>query len=142
MDFATFLKAIKKSWWLIVGMMLLGAAAGVVRVSVSDPLYASTVLFFVSTPTETTGAPLQADLFAQRRINSYLHLLGTEGFAERVIAASGVDSTVGEVESAISGSSESNTVLLTVRVVASTPERALALATGVKLKVPVAFGLV
>ena len=48
-----------------------------------------------------------------------------------MLAASGLDSTVDEVRSALSGSAEQNTVLLTVQVLESSPERAQALATGV-----------
>jgi capsular exopolysaccharide synthesis family protein len=97
----------------------------------SAPAYQSSVTYFVSTPTESTGTPLQADQYAQRRINSYVLLLDTEEFAKDVITVSGIDRTIGQVQAAISGSADVNTVLLTATIVDTSPEASVAIAGAV-----------
>ncbi len=131
MDLPTYLKAIRKSWWIVVVLVLAGTAGGVLMTARATPAYVSTVTFFVATPTESTGTPSQAQLYAQRRINSYMQLLKTQDFARQVIAKSGVDLSVAQVQAGIDSSTDLNTVLLTVTATNEVPQRSLAIATAV-----------
>lgn len=131
MDLRTYGKAIRQSWWILLLLVVLGAAGGAFVTLQATPAYVSTVTFFVSTPTETTGSPIQAQQYAQRRINSYVQLLDSEDFARSVITSSGVPLSVGAVQSAISARTDLNTVLLTVNSTASDPAVSLSLATAV-----------
>jgi len=51
----------------------------------ATPKYESSVTFFVSTPPNADGTALQADQYAQRRVNSYVGLLTSERLAQQII---------------------------------------------------------
>lgn len=125
MDLQSYLRAVRRSWWLIVLACVVGAGLGGAAAALATPQYRSSVVFFVSTPTDRTGTAFQADQFAQRRVNSYVGLLTSDELAQRVVAASGTDESVAAVRSAISASADLNTVLLTASVTTSSPERSV-----------------
>ena len=130
MDLHQYITALRKGWWIILVCAALGTgAAALVNVN-ATPQYASTVTFFISTPTEGGTSPLAADQFATRRITSYVGLLSSDVTAQRVLDDTGVDLSVGQVSARISGDSDLNTVLLTATVTDSSPERSLLIAEG------------
>lgn len=131
MDLRTYGAALRRSWWIVLLIVVAGAGAGVLMTLRATPQYQSTVQFFVSTPSDSTGTPYQSQLYAQRRINSYLQLLDSEDFANRVIATSGVTLTTGQVQSAISATTDLNTVLMTATVTDSVADRSLSMARAV-----------
>lgn len=125
------LAAIRKGWWLIVVCMLLGLGAAFAYNLRATPQYASTVTFFVSTPTGDGTSPLAADQFATRRITSYVGLLSSDVVAQRIVQDKGLTVDPADVASAIEGQADLNTVLLTATVTASSPELSLQIAQGV-----------
>lgn len=130
MDLRSYARALRKGWWIILLCACLGIAGGALVTLRATPQYASSVTWFVSTPTEGGTSPLAADQFATRRITSYVGLLSADVTAQSVIDETGVDLTVSQVSSRISGDADLNTVLLTATVVDSSPERSLLIAQG------------
>lgn len=126
-----YVTALRKGWWIIVLAGLLGLAGAFVINVQATPQYASSVTFFISTPTDGGASPLAADQFATRRITSYVGLLSSDVMAQRVIERSGVDLNVGQVKSRIVGDADLNTVLLTATVTDSSPDRSLAIAQAI-----------
>ena len=51
MDLRQYVAALRKGWWIIVIAIILGTAAGAFVNFRATPQYASTVTFFISTPT-------------------------------------------------------------------------------------------
>lgn len=130
MDLRQAVNAVRKGWWIVLVAMILGVAGAVGVTIKTTPQYASTVSFFVSTPTNEGSSALSADQFATRRITSYVGLLTSDVVANRIASATSVDMTPAQIASAISGEADLNTVLLTATIKATTPERSLLLATG------------
>lgn len=144
MDFRTYLKALRRSWWIIVVAVLLGIAGAVGVTLRATPQYASTVTFFVGTPTANGGTPLQADEFAVRRVNSYMSLLSSDLVAQKLLDqlgdrlndGTGAKPSVAALSKEITGSSDVNTVLLTATVTDSLASRSLVLATALASQFP------
>lgn len=130
MDLRQYWVAIRKSWWIILLVALLGVAGGFLVTLRATPQYASTVTFFISTPASGGTSPLAADQFATRRITSYVGLLSSDVTAQAVIDKTGVDLTVKQVRSAITGDADLNTVLLTATVTDPSPDQSLLIAQG------------
>lgn len=130
MDLRQYGRALRKGWWIIGLCAVLGVGAAALFNLRATPQYASSVTWFVSTPTEGGTSALAADQFATRRITSYVGLLGSDVTANAVIDETGVDLDASQVSSRIAGNADLNTVLLTATVVDSSPERSLRIAQG------------
>lgn len=131
MDLRSYLRAVRRRWWLVFIVAALGACGGIAVNVHASPLYASRVTFYVSTPASTNGNALEADQFAQRRTNSYVQLLSSEDLANKIITSNDLDVTRGQVMGEISGSARVNTVLLVATVRDPKPARSLRIATAV-----------
>ena len=131
MDLHGYVQAVRKYWWLVLLMTGLCVGASIVLTYTATPQYESSVTFFVSTSANADGTALQADQYAQRRVNSYVGLLTSEKLAQSVIDNAHLDMTVSQVTGSIAAAADLNTVLLTATVTNSSPERALAIATAI-----------
>lgn len=130
LDMRSYIRAIRKSWWLVLLLAVLGLGAGALITAKATPQYQSSITWFASTPANQDGTALQADQYAQRRVNSYVGLLSSEKLADLVVAkVPGVNRN--QVESSITASADLNTVLLSATVTASSPDTSLAIATAV-----------
>lgn len=124
-------RALRKSWWLIIIVALLGLGAAIAQNERSTRQYASTVTFYVSTPSDAAGGnAFQANQYAVARIASYVKVLTSDRLAGMIMAA---DPSIGldtkKISSEISGSSDIDTVFLTATVVDPDAQRSLRIAT-------------
>lgn len=125
MDLRQYLKAMRKFWWVILIPAVLGAAFGAFSAARQEPVYQGSVTFFVRTTGEgTANGQFAGDQFAQRRVNSYVALLSTERLADRIIEATGLDLTTGQLRGMIGASGDVNTVLLDGTVTSASEEEA------------------
>ncbi|CAD5991113.1 polysaccharide biosynthesis tyrosine autokinase [Agreia sp. COWG] len=127
----TYLRAITTGWWIVVMTLIVGLGLASAYNSISKPVYSSSVKFFVSTQTGADQSPLQADEFAQRRINSYVQLLTSEAMIEQVIQTAKLDLSVPQLTSMISAYSDPETVLLGVEVRDTDKQRSFEIAKAV-----------
>jgi capsular exopolysaccharide synthesis family protein len=137
MDLRGYLRAIRKGWWIVLVVTLLGAGEGVLANERATPIYAGHVTFYVSTPSSTgNSSALSADQFAQDRANSYVQLLSSERLARAIIAATRLNLTAGQVMGEITGTAQLNTVLVKATVKDPTPSRALRIASALATQFP------
>jgi len=114
----------------IVLFTVLGVAAGVLIIVVSPERYESTVTFFVASPSRADNV-LQADEFAQRRINSYVGVIRSERMAEAIVDDTVVPLDPKDVSRMITASADPETVLLRVSVTDVSPERSELIAASI-----------
>jgi capsular exopolysaccharide synthesis family protein len=112
---------------------VLGILLGLLATTGAKPMYRASVTFFVTTSGGESGpnAQVNSDEFAQRRVNSYLKLLGTDRLAEMVVAAADVQVTAGQVEGMIGAKGDIDTVLFTATVTSASKELATSVADAV-----------
>jgi capsular exopolysaccharide synthesis family protein len=117
MDLQQYLHALRTYWWVVALPVVVGLGFGLFTASRAEPEYRASVTFFVATSGEQGAqSAVQGDEFAQRRVNSYVELLSTDSLANKVIDASGLPLTPGQVKAMIGADSDIETVLLTATV--------------------------
>lgn len=121
-DLRTHLEALARFWRSVAVVALIGVAAALVLSLTAQPTYQSRTTFFVSA-TDTTNSALQADEFAQRRINSYVGFINSEQMATIVLEETGLPLQPVEISDMISASVDPETVLLTVTVTDTSTQR-------------------
>ncbi|WP_111767657.1 polysaccharide biosynthesis tyrosine autokinase [Nakamurella deserti] len=132
MDLQAYFRIIRKNWWVIALLAVLGVGAATAYNETSTPRFESDVTFYVSTPTDAAGGnAFQANQYAVAKIESYNKLVKSDALAERLIARTGLDLSPSEVAGMLSAASDLNTVLITVTVVDSSRDRSLQLADAV-----------
>jgi capsular exopolysaccharide synthesis family protein len=122
-DLRDCLRAIRRRWWLVAGTVVLALGAGWVASALTVPLYASSVTFFVSTPSRAVTDSYQGGLFSQQRVKSYADLLVGDRLARAVAADGEVGLTPPEIQARVSARAIPDTVLLQATVTDSDPER-------------------
>lgn len=116
LDLRTHLLALRRFWKSVLVCTLAGLAAAFGASWLTQPQYETRTTFFVATQSSAGSSALQADEFAQRRINSYVGVINSERLAQIVIDDTGVPMTTAEVSATISASVDPDTVLMTVTV--------------------------
>lgn len=127
---ADHLRAVRKYWWIVLLALIASVGSSALLTSRITPQYASTVTFYITASTDT-GTALQADEFAQRRINSYVGVLTSDLLAERIRTEGDIDLTAAQISNRISAVANAETILLTATVIDSSPERAQAISTAI-----------
>lgn len=130
MDFRAYLTALRRYWWIAVLTTVLGVCGAGVAYRLTPPTYASTVTFYVGTPTQNGINPQSSNAFAEARVNSYVVLISSERVAKAVLGRTGVDLTATQVMGRMSAEAELNTVVVNATVHDSNQERASILAQG------------
>jgi capsular exopolysaccharide synthesis family protein len=95
---------------------LVAVGAGAIVTLQTPSKYESTVTFFVRTPAEQIGGAYQGDQFAQKRVNSYVQLLGSVRLAQLVLTDTQSTLSANNISNRITAKGDPNTVLLTATV--------------------------
>ncbi|MCW2594351.1 MAG: capsular exopolysaccharide family [Jatrophihabitans sp.] len=136
MDFHRYMRAIRKSWWIIVLLMVVigGLAYGYSKRQ--TPIYSSKLTFYVGSPALADSSANATNQFAQDRATSYAKLLSSDRLAQMITDAPGVGATTRQVAGEISATAQLNTVLIDVQIHDASPARALAIGRAVGLSFP------
>jgi len=115
---------------VVVGLSIALGALFTLR---ETPMYASSVTFFVTTPSgdTTTANAYTGGLFSQQRIASYADLLQGDRLASAVLQDTRLPMTPGQLQHEITASSAPGTVLLTATVTDPSPRRAQFIASAI-----------
>jgi len=127
-DLRTYMRAVRKLWWIVLVFVLLGTAAGGLLAFTGTRTYESSVTFFVATPTSNSDSTFNASQFGTERVNSYVGLATSDRLASMIVGDLGLNESPQALASRISASAPLNTVLLTVKVKDSSGPKSLAIA--------------
>ncbi len=142
MELSAYLRALRKKWWvvLIVTVIGVGAAAGFAWRTPTK--YASSVTFFVDT-TKATGTGnnyYNDDLWAQSRVNTYLSLLSSQRLGTLIAREPGINLTAKQITGEITATTAPSTVLITATVTDTSSQRSLKIAEAVAKDFTVLIG--
>ena len=130
MELRGYLDALRLRWWLLAGLTVLGAVAGLAAFLLTPPVYASTVTFYVSVPPTAGGSSATATQYAQAKVSSYVTLVTSEEAARRVVADQGLSASPSSVASSVTASAQLNTTVLTATVRSGSRDFSVAVARG------------
>ena len=85
LDLRGHVSALRRFWRSIVLCTVAGIGVAVVASLLAQPTYEADMTFFVASSADRSNTPLQADEFAQRRINSYVGVINSERLAEVIV---------------------------------------------------------
>lgn len=135
MDVSQLRAAVRRTWWLPLVGLLVGGVVALLVTSVQRNVYESTTTFLVEGAREDVS-PLQAVQLAERRAPSYVRLIESPDFAERVVEALELDVSPTELRQSIDASTTDDTVLIDVTVTDASPARAQLIAQSVGEQLP------
>ena len=121
MKLSDYARALMRGWWVLLLCVLLGVGGALGVTALIQPLYQSTVTFYVVAPSTERQSALQSDELVRGRITAYAALLTSEQFVDRLVSASSLELSPGVVKDSISAFGDPDTLTLTVNV--KDPER-------------------
>lgn len=128
MDLREVLRASRRHWWLVVTCLGLALATVGLLTILATPQYATSVTFFVTTPSQGLTDAYQGGLFSQQRVKSYASLLAGDRLAQSIAADTSFGLTPQEVQERVSARVVPDTVLLEATVTDASKKRSLDLA--------------
>ncbi|MHA7304964.1 tyrosine-protein kinase domain-containing protein [Arthrobacter sp. TMN-49] len=131
MELSEVVRALGRRWWIIAATLAAGIAISLGSIAATQPVYRSSVGFFVVAPTADRLSALEADNLVRGRITSYASLVTSDRFLEQIVAATGDGVTKAQAANSISAFGDPTTLLLKVEVNDVDPQRSLAMATAV-----------
>lgn len=137
MDLQNYLRALRRRWWVVVLVVLLGAGLGMLKTVLSTKVYAATMTFYVATPHSTIDNAFASSQFAQDSANTYALLLSSDRLARQVKDTAHIGLSAGDLSSEISGSAELNTVLVNAEIRDTDVVRLRRIADGVARQFPI-----
>ncbi|MCT1435503.1 polysaccharide biosynthesis tyrosine autokinase [Dietzia maris] len=131
MDLRDLLSIVRARWAVVVAAVLAGGLLALAVSLVLTPVYQAKIQFYVTVAGgENAAAAYQGSLGAQQRVQSYAALVESTEIAQQVVDTTGADISAEEVISGTTAAADERTVLLTLSVSDSDPERALDVAKG------------
>jgi capsular exopolysaccharide synthesis family protein len=122
---STVWTALKKNWTIIVAATLLGAVAGFTVASVTAPIFQSRATLFVSINQGSSGTELnQGTTYAQNQMQSFARLATSSRVLDPVIDELGLSLSPLELARNIEVVTPRDTVILTIQVSSTSPQRA------------------
>ena len=124
--------ALRKRWWLVPALLLVGAVGAFGATKTVEPTYQSTCGLFLSIAGDTTPAESnQASQLAQERVIAYQSLIKGERVASGAIARAHVAISAQDLVGRIETKAELSSVLIDVSVSDPEPQLAASLANAV-----------
>jgi len=125
MDLRDYVTALRKQWYLVLTLMIAGAAFGVYRAETTPPVYRATSQVFVSLSRGATVQELvQGSDYTQNLVQSYAALASMPVVLNPVIERLGLQTTAKALSRSISADTPLDTVIIQISARGDTATRA------------------
>lgn len=132
MDLHDYIRAIRRSWILVVAVTLTGIILGGLAATLTRPTYTAETELFVAIQNSGSVQELQqGNSFSQARVQSYVETVESPIVLQPAIDALGLPTTAKELASRVQATSDLNTVLISISVNDASPVQAAALAEAI-----------
>ncbi|MCK9922150.1 polysaccharide biosynthesis tyrosine autokinase [Frankia sp. AgPm24] len=133
MELRDYVRVLRRSWMLILAIVVLGGGLAGLLTWRSAKVYAASVTMVVSSPDNADGAAsaYQGGLLSQQRVKSYANLVASDRVAGAVIDRLRLRTTPEELRSKIIAAAVPDTVLLKATIQDRDPRQAQAIADAV-----------
>jgi capsular exopolysaccharide synthesis family protein len=132
MEIGEYLAALRKRWYVIVVLALVGAGFGYQQAQASTPMYRSTAKVFVSLARGDTVADLvQGSTYTRNLVESYVQLSTVPAVLEPVIAKLDLPVSAKQLAASVHAEAPLDTMLIEISATSPSPERASTVANAV-----------
>lgn len=132
MELRDYLRVLRRSWILILSAVLIGVLGGGAASLLLRPTYTAETQLFVAIQNSGSVQELQqGNTFSQARVQSYVKTVETPVVLQPVIDSLGLEMTPSDLAAKVVGSSDLNTVLITISVDDESPVKSAAIAQAV-----------
>lgn len=132
MDLYDYLRVLRRRWWMVATLALLGIAAGLALTLVSPKEYSTTATLLVATPGGRTAADLQAgNQFAQDRAATYAAMATSTTVLGDAIQSLGLRVSPQELMRDVSATARADTALIDVTVRGNDPQQVARIANAI-----------
>lgn len=132
LEFSDYLRALRRTWKLIVAFTILGLLAAAASSLAVKPTYAAQTKLFVAIQSSGSVQELQqGNTFSQARVKSYVETVSTPAVLQPAIDQLGLTTSPAELSKSVSASADLNTVIITIGVEDTSPVQAAAIAQAV-----------
>lgn len=141
MTLQDYLRVLRRGWWVIVGLTVLGVLAAILFTVSKTPTYTATATVYVSVSGNETPTDLQTgQSFATQRALTYADIAETEAVLEAATSALGDGTDVRDLRGSVDATTREGTSLIDVTATGSDPDgvaaRADAVATALTNQAP------
>lgn len=132
MTLQDYLRVLRRGWWVVVGLTVLGGLAAALFTVSQTPTYTSTATVYVSVSGNETPTDLQTgQSFATQRALTYADIAETEAVLEAAAAALGDGTDARDLRGSVDATTREGTSLIDVTAVGSDPDGVAARADAV-----------
>ncbi len=132
MELPDLLAALRKRWFVLVALMLIGAGVGSYQMSQATPIYRSTSKVFVSLArADTTAELVQGSTYTQNLIASFAELATQPVVLTPVIDQLGLHTTAKALASSVQANAATNVVIIEISASSTDPQLAALIANAV-----------
>lgn len=139
MELRDYLRALRRSWLLMIVLAVIGAAGGFAYSALQTPTYAATAQTYVSAKSaDSLGDAAAGVTYVQEAVAGYAQIATTSYVLKPVITGLKLDSTPADLASAITTTTSGTTAVLEITATDPSPSRAIAIANAVAKQLSVA----
>ncbi len=132
MTLQDYLRVLRRGWWVILSLTVLGALAGLVVTLAATPTYSAQATVYVSVSGDESPTDLSTgQSFATERVITYADLAETRTVLERAAATLGDGTSVDDLRASVGATAREGTSLIDVGASGSSPEVVVARADAV-----------
>lgn len=132
MEIGDYLAAVRRRWWLMAVLAVLGAAAGYQQAASTTPAYRSTATVYVSLSRGDTVTELvQGSTYTRNLVESYVRLARQPYVLQPVIDDLGLDVTPARLAGSVTTEAPLDSMLIEISASSASPERAARIANAV-----------
>ena len=120
------IRAVQRGWWLILGGLVAGLLVAVAVSATTPTEYSAGGTLYVAAQIDAQqgDTPYQSSLLSQDRVKSYTQLIVSPRISQEVVDKLHLSIDASELQSHISATSDTGTVLIDITATASTPDQA------------------
>lgn len=132
MELADFVAALRKRWWVLVVLVLVGGVYGYAQVAKEDPVYRSTAKVFVSlTQGDTVAELVQGSTYTQNLVASFAELATQPIVLQPVIDDLDLDESAKSLAGSVQADALLDVVIIEISASSKDPHQAASIANAV-----------
>ncbi|WP_138758760.1 Wzz/FepE/Etk N-terminal domain-containing protein [Modestobacter altitudinis] len=122
MNLHDYVRVLRRRWWVIVLLTIIGAGAAIALTRATAPTYYARATVYVATIGDATPGDLQqGNVFAMQRAATYADLASTTAVLGRAATTLGADTDIADLRASVTSSARAEKALVDIDVTGTDP---------------------